>query len=264
MKRTTETQRTQRLHREKDHRMFTFRIATYNIHKSRGLDRRVRPERIVEVLKQTGADIIALQEVVGLDDADRQHNQVLRIAEALGFHYQIGGNRRLHGAAYGNAVLTRLPIVASQNHDITFRKSEPRGCLEVVLDLAEATTHRLRIFNVHLGTGYFERRYQSRKLLDVVNQDSRDVAPRLVLGDFNEWPRGLTSHLLETNFNTAEPRRRLGGARSYPGILPLAHVDHIYYDSPLESLRVSIHRTRLALIASDHLPVVAEFRYEPG
>src|SRR5690242_10657846 len=86
--------------------MLAFTIATYNIHKCRGLDRRVRPERIVEVLKETGADIIALQEVVGLDEADRQHNQVLRIAEALGFHYQIGGNRRLHGAAYGNAVLT--------------------------------------------------------------------------------------------------------------------------------------------------------------
>ena len=247
-----------------DHLMLTFRIATYNIHKSRGLYGRVRPERIVDVLKETGADIIALQEVVGMDDADPQHNQVLRIAEALGFHYRIGGNRRLHGAAYGNAVLTRLPIVASQNHDITWRKSEPRGCLEVVLEFgAEETIHRLRIFNVHLGTGYFERRYQSKKLLDVLSNGSRDAAPRLVLGDFNEWPRGLTSHLLETHFNTAEPRRRLGGARSYPGILPLAHVDHIYYDSPLESLTVSIYRTRLALIASDHLPVVAEFRYEP-
>lgn len=76
-----------------------------------------------------------------------------------------------------------------------------------------------------------------------MNHDSRDTAPRLVLGDFNEWPRGLTSHLLETHFNTAEPRRRLGRARSYPGILPLAHVDHIYYDSPLEAATVSIRPT---------------------
>jgi endonuclease/exonuclease/phosphatase family metal-dependent hydrolase len=244
--------------------MTTFRIATYNIHKCRGLDRRVRPERIVDVLKETGADVIALQEVVGMDQSDRQHNQVRRIADELGFHYRIGGNRRLHGAAYGNAVLTRLPIAASHNHDITWRKSEPRGCLEVLLKLDEReATHRLRIFNVHLGTGYFERRYQSKKLLDIVKHGSRNSAPRLVLGDFNEWPRGLASQLLETHFNTAEPRRRLGRARSYPGILPLAHVDHIYYDSPLEALNVSIHRTRLALIASDHLPVVAEFRFEP-
>jgi len=240
--------------------MPAFTIATYNIHKCRGLDRRVRPDRIVEVLKQTGADVIALQEVEGMDNAERQHNQVRWIADELGFHYRIGGNRRLHGAAYGNAVLTRLPIAASNNHDVTWRESEPRGCLEVVLELGG---HRVRIFNVHLGTGYFERRYQSKRLLDIMNHDSRDAAPRLVLGDFNEWPRGLTSHLLETHFNTAEPRRRLGRARSYPGILPLAHVDHIYYDSPLEAVTVSIHRTRLALIASDHLPVVAEFRYEP-
>jgi len=244
--------------------MLAFTIATYNIHKCRGLDRRVRPNRIVDVLKETGADVIALQEVVGMDHADRQHNQVQWIADELGFHYRIGGNRRLRGAAYGNAVLTRLPIAESHNHDVTWRESEPRGCLEVLLELGgQEAIHRLRIFNVHLGTGYFERRYQSKKLLDIMNHDSRDTAPRLVLGDFNEWPRGLTSHLLETHFNIAEPPRRLGRARSYPGILPLAHVDHIYYDSPLEATKVSIHRTRLALIASDHLPVVAEFRYEP-
>ena len=242
--------------------MVAFTIATYNIHKCRGLDRRVRPERIVEVLKETGADVIALQEVVGMDHPDRQHNQVRWIADELGFHYRIGGNRLLHNAAYGNAVLTRLPVAASHNHDVTWRKSEPRGCLEVLLQLGGREAS-LRIFNVHLGTGYFERRYQSKKLLDIMNHDSRDTAPRLVLGDFNEWPRGLASHLLEAHFNTAEPRRRLGRARSYPGILPLAHVDHIYYDPPLDAVKVSIHRTRLALIASDHLPVVAEFRYEP-
>ena len=242
--------------------MLSLRIVTYNIHKCRGLDRRVRPERIVQVLKETEADVIALQEVVGMDHSDRQHNHVRWIADELGFHYRIGGNRRLHGAAYGNAVLTRLPIAASHNHDVTWRKSEPRGCLEVLLELGEQEAiHRLRVFNVHLGTGYFERRYQSQKLLEIMNHGARNAVPRLVLGDFNEWPRGLTSHLLETHFNIAEPRGRLGRVRSYPGILPLAHVDHIYYDSPLEAAKVSIHRSRLALIASDHLPVVAEFRY---
>ena len=243
--------------------VLTFRIATYNIHKCRGLDRRVRPERIVEVLKETEADVIALQEVMGLDHSDRQHNQVRRIADELEFHYRVGGNRRLDGAAYGNAVLTRLPIAASHNHDVTWRKSEPRGCLEVLLEIGDTQgLQRVRVFNVHLGTGYFERRYQSKKLLEIMNHGSRNAAPRLALGDFNEWPRGLASHLLETHFNVAEPRGRLGRARSYPGILPLAHVDHIYYDSPLRAATVSIHRSRLALIASDHLPVVAEFGYE--
>jgi endonuclease/exonuclease/phosphatase family metal-dependent hydrolase len=239
----------------------SFRVTTYNIHKCRGLDRRVRPHRIIDVLRQTDADIIALQEVVGMDHPERERNQVRSIAEELGFDFRIGENRRLHGGAYGNAVLTRLPIVSEHNHDVTWRKSEPRGCLHVTLALEDApTAPLLHIYNAHLGTGFFERRYQATRLLDVLGIHSQQVTPRLVLGDFNEWPRGLVSHLLAHHFNTAEPQGRLGRAWSYPGILPLAHVDHIYYDSPLELTKVKLHRSPLALLASDHLPLVAEFR----
>lgn len=240
--------------------MFSFRITTYNIHKCRGLDRRVRPQRIIDVLRETNSDVIALQEVVGMDQLERERNQVRSIAEELGFDFRIGENRRLHGGAYGNAVLTSLPILSEHNHDVTWRKSEPRGCLEVVLNSTEQR-HKLRIFNVHLGTGFFERRYQARRLLDVVGDHALDRSPRVVLGDFNEWPRGLASHVLQHHFQTAEPKRKRGRARSYPGILPLAHVDHIYYDQPLALVNVMIHRSRLALIASDHLPLVAEFRF---
>ena len=236
----------------------SLRIATYNIHKCRGLDRRVRPQRIIDVLKETAADVIALQEVVGMDHPERERNQVRSIADELGFEFCIGENRRLHGGAYGNALLSRLPILCENNHDITWRKSEPRGCLEVTLALPEAS--QVRVFNTHLGTGFFERRFQARKLLELLGDHSLEAAPRLVLGDFNEWPRGLASHLLGNHFQTAEPPKRLGGVRSYPGVLPVAHVDHIYYDLPLELVDVRIHRSRLALIASDHLPLVAEFR----
>ncbi len=242
--------------------MATFRITTYNIHKCRGLDRRVSPQRILEVLKETESDIIALQEVVGMDEGELERNQVRSIAKELGFDFRTGETRRLDGGAYGNAVLTRLPIVAQCNHDITRRKNEPRGCLEVILALEgqQPSAHLLRIYNVHLGTGFFERRYQASRLIQVLGSPDRS-RPRLLLGDFNEWPRGLVSSLLGKRFNTAEPRRRFGRARSYPGILPLAHVDHIYYDLPLEVKSVVVHRSRLALIASDHLPIVADFIY---
>lgn len=240
--------------------MASFRITTYNIHKCRGLDRRVRPHRIIDVIKETQADVVALQEVVGMDEPERERNHVRAIAEELGFEFRIGENRRLHGGAYGNALLTRLPIISESNHDITWRKREPRGCLEVVLKIKPTQVPELRIFNVHLGTAFFERRYQARRLLEVVDERSEKNSPRLVLGDFNEWPRGLASHLLENHFHTAEPKSRLGRVRSYPGILPLAHVDHIYYDSPLELVDVKVHRSAIALVASDHLPVVAEFR----
>jgi endonuclease/exonuclease/phosphatase family metal-dependent hydrolase len=244
--------------------MPSFRIVTYNIHKSRGLDRRVRPHRIAQVLKQIDADIIALQEVVGMDEIAREHNQVRAIAEELGFEFRIGENRRHYGAAYGNALLTRLPILAQHNHDITWGHTEPRGCLEVTLALnpQDDASPVLKIFNVHLGTSFKERRHQSSRLLDVLENNSEQTAPRIVLGDFNEWTRGHASRLLQRHFNSAEPTGRLGRAWTYPGVLPLVHLDHIYFDPPLALERIALHRGRVALVASDHLPVVADFKLD--
>jgi endonuclease/exonuclease/phosphatase family metal-dependent hydrolase len=244
--------------------VFSFRITTYNIHKCRGLDRRVRPKRIAAVLKQIDADIIALQEVVGMDEAAREHNQVHAIAEELGLDFRIGENRRLRGAAYGNALLSRLPIIVDRNHDLTWRMNEPRGCLQVGITPRETDSQPvLQIYNAHLGTGFFERRYQAHRLLDVI-EDSSSPSPRIVLGDFNEWTRGRATRLLSYHLNSAEPERLIGRARSYPGVFPLLHLDHVYYDSSLKLKKISVHRSRLALVASDHLPIVADFVLDTG
>ena len=216
----------------------------------------MRPRRIAEVLKQIDADVVALQEVVGMDEAAREHNQVHAIADELGMDFRIGENRRLRGGAYGNAVLSRLPIVADRNHDLTWRLYEPRGCLQVTIEKPQTV---VEIYNVHLGTGFFERRYQAHRLFEVISGNANSSVPRIVLGDFNEWTRGLTTHLLSFHLNSAEPEQRLGRARTYPGVFPILHLDHIYYDSVLTLKKISVHRSRLALAASDHLPIVAEF-----
>ena len=242
--------------------MTTFRVTTYNIHKCQGLDRRVRPRRIADVLKEIDADVVALQEVVGMDQATHELNQVRAIAEELGFDFRIGENRRHRGAAYGNAVLSRLPIRADHNHDLTCRMYEPRGCLEVAVALAGRESVPLQIFNVHLGTGFFERRYQAHRLLEVIAGDNDSSSPRIILGDFNEWTRGLTTRLLSRHLNSAEPEQRLGRARTYPGVFPLLHLDHVYYNSRLKLQNISVHRSRVALAASDHLPIVADFVLE--
>jgi endonuclease/exonuclease/phosphatase family metal-dependent hydrolase len=239
--------------------VFSFRVTTYNIHKCRGLDRRVRPKRIADVLREINADVVALQEVAGMDEAAREHNHVAAIAEELGLDFCTGENRRLRGSAYGNAILSRWPIISDRNHDLTWQRYEPRGCLDVTITLPNDSQTALQVFNVHLGTGFFERRNQAHRLLEVVGAGDASSRPRILLGDFNEWTRGLTTRLLSRHWNSAEPDQRLGRARTYPGVFPLLHLDHVYYNSFLTLKSVAVHRTLLALAASDHLPIVAGF-----
>ncbi len=239
-----------------------FRIVTYNVHKCRGLDRRVRPARIAEVLRETEADVIALQEVLSIEDAAaRERNQARFIAEELGMAYHIGENRRLDGGAYGNVTLSRLPLNGARNYDITWRGRERRGALrtDVRFDAGESSVP-VHVFNIHLGTAFIERRHQARQLVgeEILNNKELHGA-RVVLGDFNEWTRGLASRLLAEHFRSVDIRQHLRRARTYPGVLPLLHLDHIYYDDKLELKNLTLHRSRAALIASDHLPLVADF-----
>lgn len=235
----------------------TFRIATYNIHKCKGLDLRVRPRRIVEVLREINADVIALQEVVSIEGGAAEKNQSQFIADELGYHLTTGVNRRHRGGAYGNVLLSRLPIVESRNLDITVSGREPRGCLHANISLNGEQS--LDIYNLHLGTAFFERRRQVKRLLDTEILNRRHTAPRIMLGDFNEWTHGLTSRLLKHHFQSPDIRHHLERRHTYPGFLPLLHLDHIYYDHHLTLENAQVHRSRKALIASDHLPLIADF-----
>jgi endonuclease/exonuclease/phosphatase family metal-dependent hydrolase len=239
-----------------------FRVVTYNVHKCVGLDRRERPARIAAALREIDADVIALQEVVSVEsDAAREAHQARFIAEEMGCEFRVGENRRHKGGAYGNVVLSRLPVVHSHNYDITWRWQERRGALRVDVRLGAEDAPVLHLFNVHLGTAFVERRHQGRKLVgEGILRDPRLDGPRVVLGDFNEWTHGLASRLLSEELQSADVRHHLRTRRTYPGALPLVHLDHIYYDPALTLERLTLHRSRVALIASDHLPLVADFR----
>lgn len=243
------------------------RIVTYNVHKCRGMDRREHPRRIVEVLRETEADIIALQEVLSVEGSGRERHQARFIAEELGMSYQMGENRRLQGGAYGNVTLSRLPFSAAQNYDITWSGRERRGCLraDFALETGEHKKLLLHVFNIHLGTAFIERRHQARKLVSQEILSNTELAgARVALGDFNEWTRGLASRLLATHLKSADVRHHLKRARTYPGVLPLLHLDHVYYDDSLELKRLTLHKSRAALVASDHLPLVADFQFREG
>ena len=116
--------------------------------------------------------------------------------------------------------------------------------------------HRLHIYNVHLGTAILERRYQAQRLTTIVT-DRHVPGAKIVLGDFNEWMKGLTTNLLSSRLQSVDVRSYLKRRRTYPGLFPILHLDHIYYGGALDVVSIELHRTRLSLVASDHLPLVA-------
>ena len=214
------------------------------------MDWKVRPDRIVDVLREIKPDIVALQEVV--DD------QIEFLAGKLGLEYVFGKTDMLRGREYGNLTLSRFPISYTGNYDISVPRRERRGCLRT--DLEVPGIGKVHVFHVHLGTSFFERRRQALRLLSneiVVNR--KLAGPRLVLGDFNEWTRGLVSRMLSVQMESADVRFHLRRKRTYPGMLPVWHLDHIYYDPELHLESLALHRSATSMIASDHLPLVADF-----
>jgi endonuclease/exonuclease/phosphatase family metal-dependent hydrolase len=231
------------------------RIATYNIHRCRGMDRRVVPARIVNVLREIDADVIALQEVIGAGPAGA--GQAEEIGAALGMGWVMNCVRTLRQHQFGNVVMSRLPILHHSHYDLTWRTCEQRACQRADLDLGSGQV--LHMYNGHLGTAVLERRYQAGRLASFVH-DRRVTGPKVILGDFNEWMRGLATKTLSSLFESIDIAAHLNRRRTYPGLFPVVHLDHIYYEGRVEVVSVEMPRTRKALMASDHLPLVANLR----
>jgi endonuclease/exonuclease/phosphatase family metal-dependent hydrolase len=230
------------------------RIATYNIHRCRGLDGRTRPDRIAAILASIDADVVALQEVVGAGPRGGGHAEAL--GAALGMGWVMTSARLLRDHQFGNVVLSRYPIAQHMAHDLTWKTCEPRRLQRVDVVVDGCTVH---IYNVHLGTAFLERHHQAERLATIVS-DRHVTGPKLVLGDFNEWMRGRTTELLSARLNSVDLGSFLRRKRTYPGFLPVLHLDHIYYAGRVEVDAIELPRTKLSLVASDHLPLVANVR----
>jgi endonuclease/exonuclease/phosphatase family metal-dependent hydrolase len=227
-------------------------IASYNIHRGIGLDRRRNLDRIADVIEEMRPDVVGLQEVIrapGSAEAD----QAGYLAKRLGMDLVMGVTRELGGGSYGNVVLTRLPVLGSATHDLSHGRRERRGVVRVDL-AAESTT--LHVFNCHFGLAFRERRRQLFLLGAFMGISADLVGPRVLVGDFNEWHLGPITRGLRREFTS--PMRRL--RRTHPALFPLFALDRIYWDLDLEGDELRAHRSRLAKVASDHLPLVARLR----
>ncbi|MFO7783894.1 MAG: endonuclease/exonuclease/phosphatase family protein [Thermodesulfobacteriota bacterium] len=232
--------------------MVDFRVATYNVHKCVGLDRRCDPERVASVIRELNADVIGLQEVDNLSDGAIESAQMDFLARETGYEVIPGPTIKWANGYYGNVLLTRWPVLDKREVDLRFSSREPRGAIEAFLAVYD---EEVRVIVTHLGLTFSERWFQIARLVDVIEEKTSPLF--ILLGDINEWfapGRGLK--LLHRLLG------RQSAIRSYPSWRPLFALDRIWV-KPNEALkRIWIHKTRLSRVASDHLPVVAEIGKE--
>ncbi len=241
-----------------------FRVLTYNIHRAIGVDRRFRPERIAGIVDHYKADIVLLQEVDEGAPRSRELDLARELADHLGFPYRaVGHNVTLRKGRYGNATLSKHPILSERNIDLTIDLWKRRGCQHTTIALEGRRDRRLDVFNLHLGLSASQRARQIEVLARSGEMTALALsAPCLVGGDFNDWRSLLTPLLSEgMAFRSAvdATSRRGRPFLTYPSFFPRGPLDRIYYRGPLTLLAAHRCRLRLSRIASDHLPLVADF-----
>lgn len=224
--------------------MTRIRLATYNVHSGRGIDGRFKPERVSAVIAELGADVIALQEYVSLVADFDVRDHLLR---ATGFQMAAMSTMKAGAGDFGNAVLSRWPIIDAVEHTLSVRNYEPRGALEVMIGRGRP---ELRVIAMHLGLHVGERREQLSRLLDIVRADSS--VPTVLAGDFNIARAGSKAlHACRDHFGHSH------APRTFPSIAPMLALDRIWVTPCSVLVGVDAHRSRRARVASDHLPVVA-------
>ena len=227
------------------------RVASYNMRKAIGTDRRRRPERTIEVLNELDADVIALQE------ADRRFGSrasalPLAMIEAHSDYRPVEIDARAGSIGWhGNALLVKKGIAVSEHHLFRLPSLEPRGAVlaDVVIDGTE-----LRIVGMHLDLSGLWRRRQAKAILSHLQE--RDGARHVVLmGDLNEWSTAggcLRDFAADHDFAAC--------GRSFHARRPIAALDRIMVSRDLDIVASGTHRTAASRRASDHLPIWAEVR----
>lgn len=220
-------------------------FATYNLHACIGTDGAFDPDRSIKVINELDADVLALQEVEHHPVGDLDLLDYL--AAKTGYTAIAGPNLLRETRHYGNALLTRLPPGVVQRIDLSFTGREPRGALDVscVID-----GQRLQVVATHLGLNPAERRQQVRQLLTHLESSSADIT--VLMGDINEWflwgrpLRWLRAHFQSTARHATFPTR-----------WPLLALDHIWVSPRSRLISLDVHRSKVARVASDHLPLKA-------
>jgi len=235
-------------------------VSSYNIHKAVGTDMRRDPSRIVQVISELGADIIALQEVDRRFGDRRGVLDPVRLADETGL-LPVTLTNRLGKAAHGwhgNLLLLRGAVV-ERAEAVTLPGLEPRGAIVADILMNE---YPLRVIAAHLGLLRKSRLLQAQFLARHVG--APDGRPTLVMGDFNEWRLGVDCGLMPLRRELRSVKRSALTRPSFPARLPVLPLDRIMACPQLNLHDLRAHDSPLARRASDHLPLRAALRLPQG
>ena len=224
--------------------MRELRVVSYNVHRAIGRDRRRMPQRILEVLRETAADVVALQEVEAREGGA---DMLAWLGRELGFQAIPGTTLIRHDGHYGNGILSRFPARTITHCDLSWRGAEPRAAIAADL---EFDGRILRFVATHLGLRPAERRDQAQRLVKVFTD--RPYERAVLMGDINEWLLwGRPLRRLHRYFE------RTPAPRTFPARMPILSLDRVWTHPASMLRKIEVHRSSLARLASDHLPLVA-------
>jgi endonuclease/exonuclease/phosphatase family metal-dependent hydrolase len=224
------------------------KVASYNIHKGVGLDRRRDPERILAILREIDADVIALQE------CDRRFGERTSVLprQAIDDHtpWQIVDLAQRPNSLgwHGNGLLVRREIEVASAGIVHLPTLEPRGAVRADLLVGGKP---LRVVGMHLDISGLRRRQQVRSVLSHL-ADCEGDCPAVLMGDLNDWSQNGAA-LREFGAGW----RMITAGRSFPARRPVAQLDRIVVSREWEIERAGVHHSPLAALGSDHLPVWA-------
>ncbi|MBB5019093.1 endonuclease/exonuclease/phosphatase family metal-dependent hydrolase [Chitinivorax tropicus] len=247
--------------------MAVLRIATYNIHKGMSqFNRRLTVHDLSQHLKQLHSDIIFLQEVQGAHDQQARRfvawprsPQHEFLADSLSHRVAYGRNAIYDDGHHGNAILSRFPIISTENQDVSVNPFEKRGLLHCEIEVP-CWPQSVHAICVHLNLLGHDRKKQIRALRERIATLVPSHAPLIIAGDFNDW-RQQATELLTNELHLREAFETLHGtpARSFPSRLPVLTLDRIYYRG-FTIEHAQVHSGRPWSRISDHAPLSATMR----
>ncbi len=222
-------------------------VASYNIRKAIGLDRRRDPDRILAILRELDADVIAMQEV-DMRFGRRMSVLPLEAIHQAGYKPVPLSMKPDSLGWHGNALLIRREIELVEAAPVPLPVLEPRGAIRADL---RVEGRPLRVIGMHLDLSGLRRRHQVRSIVAHVGACAAAM-PTVMMGDMNEWAmHGGCFREFDAGWQVLVP------GRSFPSRMPMAALDRIIVSQDCGVVGTGVHRSALSSVGSDHLPVLA-------